>query len=132
MRTGERAPPAPVDRMSNADRRHRDIPGANAHDAGRPEECRHTFESDTGPAATEYDATFDAEEDIAGKGAVYGGLDVSAGVWAHDGRTSAEACRGENAYWNMMDEPPCALPTSPQARQRQQEERAEGFRKPER
>ena len=95
MRTGERAPPAPVDRMSNADRRHHDIPGANAHDAGRPEERQHTFESNTGPVATEDDATFDAEEDITGKGAVYGGLDVSAGVWARDGRTSAEACRGE-------------------------------------
>jgi len=68
MRTGERAPLAPVDRMSNADRRHHDIPGANAHDAGRPEERRHTFESNTGPVATEYDATFDAEEDITGKG----------------------------------------------------------------
>ena len=64
-------------------------------DAGRPEERQNTFESDTGPVATEYDATFDAEEDVAGKAAVHGGLDISADAWARDGRTSVEAHRGE-------------------------------------
>lgn len=64
-------------------------------DAGRPEERQNTFENDTSPVATEYDVTFDAEEDVAGKGAAHGGLDVSAAAGARDGRTSVKAHRGE-------------------------------------
>ena len=67
-------------------------------DAGRSEERQNTFESDTGPVATEYDATFDAEEDVAGKGAAHGGLDVSADAWARDGQTSVKAPPRRDAH----------------------------------